>query len=360
VCNTLPWWGSQSARIALVIDPRIVRGDIISTKVPPLTTEHLGFLAGHFRLAGVKKDNLIIFSACMPVTEDTWGRDSLMNKQLKADRGELITALKELKPKLIICMGKSAATQISGRPVQITKIRGTPYYDDDLQSLVLPTLGLYHIIKQPEVVDLFKLDVSTVKRIISSKFSKKVERQVADKKYQWVSDLEFLIKREPRELTIDTEGVGLRWYDPAYKLLTVQLCTEPGEVYCVPIDYNPFFSGTIGVMPDNECKPNRPVDVTLKQKLIRQLNVLLNEMNIKCTGHNLKFDIHCLRAKGIKLINFDHCTQVLTHHVDENMRRKGLADCARRWCPRWRDTPILWIVIPSMSARRGWIWCHRR
>ena len=131
-------------------------------------------------------------------------------------------------------------------------------------------------------------------------------------------DLQFLIDMKPKVLAVDSETTGLRWYDPAVKILTVQFTWKEGHSVIVPLHQGYYPSLT----------------QRTRSKLKRQIKQLLTDPSIIKVGHNLKFDNHMFREKlGIQTVRGDLDTQLLAFCADDNMQSKSLDDCTRRWVP---------------------------
>lgn len=328
----LPFYGSKRADVMLVLDP------VLNTEKSkyPLRKNQLKWIGPYLKAAGLKKDNVCIVSSCSPVTSKTWKKDKLMGDHLKSERDDLIKIIDDVRPKFIVAMGKSAARQIYGKAIQITKVRGVPWYSDELQAAILPSLGVVHVMLRPENIEIFKADMATMSRIVENDYDLS-HTQAIETIYKWCTDLKPLLARPNlRYLSVDIEGVGLRAYDPKTRILTVQLCPRPGLVYVIPIDYNPFDKNGEPYTEANadKWKPNRPVDLKLQTKLLGQLKRLLARKSIRVSGHNYKFDWQMLlRRLDVATANYQDDTLLMAHMCDENMISKSLSDCTRRWTP---------------------------
>jgi len=339
VCKNLLYYGNEKAKVVIVVDP-IVSSEKKQFK-NPINAKQLSYIADRISGSGLKKDEILFLSACPPVTDRQWKSDKQMGEAIKAVHDEYVKVIEAIRPKIIVPMGKSAARAVFNRAVQITKVRGLPLEHETpipgmppYKCLVLPTLGVSHVMRQPEMEDIYRADMATFSSIVSKDYTLDYQEHVKHE-YKWVNDIRFLLDNPPAEIAVDTETRGTRPFDPATRLLTVQICTGPGEAYCVPIDYNPFVKGEPGVIADDsKWTPNRPVSMLLRNKLKRQLKELLENPNVKVFGHNYKFDYRMLFHKlGIRTANYCDDTILLMHSIDENMRNKSLADCTRRFVP---------------------------
>lgn len=328
------YYGSVNPDIMFVIDPVVARSE---ADEPPKTTSPIPgnqfeVLNDLCKKYNVPVNKAAIVRACPPVLAETWNSDKKMGDHIKASRDEFVANVNNAKPKVIVAMGKSSARQVQNRAVQITKIRGTPTKSEEFGCLVLPTLGLGHAIRIPEVQPLLDVDMATLGRIVEADFDLdyQIERNYS---YRWETDLGFLLKKADKgelELSVDTETLGLRWYDPTFRVLTVQICWAEGEAISIPIDYNHEYLGQ-RIMERKYTKPLSPV---LRTKIVKQLKKLLEHPNVKCFGNNFKFDYLALKfGLGITVKNFEDDTICLVHGVNENMLNKGLDEVTRQWVP---------------------------
>ncbi len=322
--------GNLEGDILIVLDPRVVKSAYPEANkyTSPLSASHGKLLAKYREFAGILKDAVAIVSAASPVDEEVWHRERVLAEAIAKDRDSLLSIINTMKPKLIIPMGKSAARQVIGKAVKITKIRGQPYYDQELDTIILPTLGPAHVARRPEDQDLFSADMSTAAAIVRNNYVLDYNSQV-DEQYEWCFDLTPHMSNinQRKLLAVDCEwtsygdGPG-EWYNPKTKLLTVQLCYEDGHALVIPIDYN-----------HPELDKPEPWKTT-RFKLIKQLRNILQDNNIKKTGHNFKGDWLMLKSKlKITTRNYSDDTLLMVHAIDENMLNKSQDDCVRRWVP---------------------------
>ncbi len=319
----LPWQGNSRAPIMIIVDPIVYEGEYFDDKPKPMGRGLLDKLAPYMKEAGIKGEDCVFVSACQPIDGEIWKSDSKLGKAIKNDHPKFMEAFNSLKPRMIIAQGKAAIRQVLNRPAKITKLRGVAIDDDPLGVPIMPMLGLGHVLRVPEHAELFSADLRTAAGIVANRFQVGAPKGPT-KKYSWVTDLDFLIRRNPTELAVDTEAsvchgddIFPHWYLPETKVLTVQLTDKAGNGYVVPIDY-----------------PGYPIQPGTRQKLIRQLKVLLENPKIECYGHNFKFDFLILLTKlGIKVANFADDTLMLVHMINENMLSKAMDDVARVYLP---------------------------
>lgn len=323
--SRLPWQGNKHAAVMVVVDPVIVPGGQEPTDVAtPMSRKLLNQLAPYMKEAGLKGEDLVLISACRPITEDVWKSESKLNKVLKADNELFRECFASLRPKLIIAQGKAAIRQVINKPAKITKLRGVAFKHDEFDTLVMPTLGIGHVARVPEHGELFTADLLTAARIIKRNF--KLEEDHAKKNYKWVYDLGFMLgPNKPKIVSVDSEYTSYgasdfaHWYLPQTRVLTVQLTTKAGEGYIVPIDYKRGYV------------KNNPIQ---RARLVRQLKQLLEDPEIEVVGQNFKSDcLILLRKLGIRVANWKDDVMLLAHMLNENMLSKALDDIARVYLP---------------------------
>lgn len=325
------YFGSSHPEIVFVVDPMVGKpgDDEAPNPKRPITSKQIEFLTNYCKQHDIPLSKAGILRACPPVTAEQWDSDKKTTDHRKLHRDHFVNVIQKRKPKLIVAMGKTGASQVVNRAAKITQMRGTPVYSEEFGCVVFPMLGLTHVIRIPDVEPTFNADMGTLKKIIDTGYS--LEYQVKVKTdYRWVTDIGFLLKNPPKLLSVDIEGVGLRWYDPSARILTVQLCAEEGVSYCLPIDYNHLYTGE----RDPKRVWTRAADRTVRNKLVAQLKLLLENPEVGCFGQNFKFDFMMLRAKlGITVANYIDDTILLSHAIDENLKQRSLDELTRLYIP---------------------------
>lgn len=324
----LPQIGNKTAKIMFVLDPL----KLPTSQTAPLTKAQLSYLGKYVGKTGLQPKDIFFVSACMPCDDSISGSDKKLSAHIKESHDEFMALYNEIKPRLIVPFGKAAVRQVYNKAVKVTNIRGVPTTLPEYECPILPMLGLLHVMKQPQNVPLFEMDMQTFAKIVENNYSISYEEKIPTH-YEWCSDLSFLLNNPPENLSVDTENIGLYHYMPTSKVLTVQLTWAPGKGVSVPINYNPYDKdGTI--IPDDKWNPESQLPENIKKNNILQLKKLLENPNVKCSGHNLKYDFKMLKHHlGIQIADYHNDTLDMVQMIDENMRKKSLDDCARRWVP---------------------------
>ncbi len=283
----------------------------------PLNKYILTKLKDLLKPLGLDGSNSVILAAAPGLDSDSQKKDKLLNDHLKAHKEAFDSCVKKIAPKLILTFGKSAARQVVGRPVQIMKARGLPFKSESYNCMVLPMLNLYQVIRVPEYMPIMNADIRMAKNLYDNDF-KYTNKDDVKKDYKWCTDLQFLIDMNPDELSVDVETAGGWWHQPDFRILTVQLCWEPGKAVIVPLTYN--------------YKDGQPPSQKLHDKLVDQLHRLLHKRT-KCFGHNFKYDWIALYTQyGIEC-NYEDDSILLVHAVDENLTNKNIDDSVRVFVP---------------------------
>ena len=324
----LPQVGNKEAKIVFVLDPL----RLPTSQTAPLNKTQLNFLGPFMKGTGLQPRDIYFVSACAPCEDAIMTSDKKLSAHIKETHDEFMALVKEIKPKIIVALGKCSVRQVYNKAVKVTNVRGIPVTLPEYDCPILPMLGLLHVMKQPQYMPLFQVDMQTFANIVKNDFKITYEEKIPTH-YEWCSDLSFLLKNPPENLSVDTENIGLYHYMPTSKVLTVQLTWEAGKGVSVPINYNPYDKdGTI--ISDDKWDPNSKLPESIKQNNIRQLKELLENPKVKCSGHNLKYDFKMLKHHlGIQIADYHNDTLDMVQMVDENMRKKSLDDCARRWVP---------------------------
>lgn len=251
-------------------------------------------------------------------------------------REHLVDDIVASRPEVIMPLGASAASQVAGRAVKITKVKGVASHNEEHECMVLPLLSPGQVVMYPQHTGAFNADCISLKRLVDSEYNVKAASESMLGDYELIDDLQFLIDMEPTIIAFDTENTGLdyfhrgthdvREYDPAIHtsanfdphaaILTMQFCVEPGKAYLLPWDH-----------------PEAPQSKRAKARLKRQLTQLLCRRNVRVIGQNLKYDVTYLyHQTGIRLkIGGD--TLMLAAQVDENLQNKNLDALVKIYVP---------------------------
>ena len=306
--------GPEDARFLVVVDSPSAKPETYNRLMPQSS---LGMFSKHAQAEQFRKDDFFFY----PQIRCAFNPDDYTTKEKtliqKSCRPHLVEQIRRQRPEVIIPLGGEPSKQVHGRAVKITKIRGMPVpHDDFKKTVVLPMLNPLQVVLYPQHEPTFKSDFATLGRLVDNDYDISATGTVSTGDYEFIDDLEFLIREKPSILAFDTENTGLRWYAPDAATLTMQFCIEPGRAYLLPWDH-----------------PDQPQTGRAKARLKRQLRQLLQNPKTTVIGQNTKYDaVYTMAQTGIRFrIGGD--TLMLATLMDENATTKNLADLVKRFVP---------------------------
>lgn len=323
--KVLPYKGKLNAPVLVVCDPPNADDGFCEAGI--LAGKQLGVFVKAAEACGFSKNDFIFCLPCPPIPTEIEKNDKKCCQFVDPYRERFLNLLEEVNPQLVMFMGKWAGRITMGKSVKIMKNRGA-FQKAEFPSgfkTVLPMISPKMVLVRPEMKDIFDTDFQMAGRLreLNWKMGKIAAADDVKKNYRWCTDISDLIKNPPKAISVDTETTGLKWFTAgtndkeAVKILTVQICTAPGDVRVIPID----------------CKYYPELKPAQRKKLVHHLKILLENKKVRKTGHNSKYDTHVLREDlGIN-IEFDTDTILLAWLCDENMQEKSLDECIRRWVP---------------------------
>lgn len=221
-------------------------------------------------------------------------------KEWKACRKYLIEEIKQVNPKLIICLGNVAASGIFGKSFPVKDLRQRFFECPDFPSVQVAVTFSHNVVfTDPGKVTTLTKDL----KWIVNNFNKKT------------SELDYQIhinKNIPESniYGIDIETTGLNPY--VDKLLTIAIA-DPISKICIGINVS------------------HPKGDYTESELIEHIKLLdiLNNPNIILVGHNIKFDIKFIEQYfkiKVKCKLFD--TAIMHALIDENSNDNQLKQLA--------------------------------
>lgn len=287
------------------------------SKGVPIPNQHLNLFSAAAESYGFSKEDFC-FINCGPILPEELQKATPKKKKdfILTFREEFLSVYSKINPKITIISGANAGLQVTGKEMKITKERGV------VKELVegrffLPMLSPAHILKQPEVKDIFYSDFNMLKKLKSANYSNSVAMEsTIELKYEWRDDISDILQNRPKIISFDTETTGLQWYKPTVVPITLQMSHKPGTaiVSCV----NPLY---------------KPISEEKLKVLISQWKELLEDPKVLKVGHNIQYDNHIARKLGINIKGWAFDTLLMAHALDENMLQKDLEECCRRWLP---------------------------
>lgn len=298
---------------------------------------HMDLFGKMAEACGFERSDMAFLTPCKPVPSAHQSSEGRIGKWVEQSKEAFDAAVRQLCDehdiRLIIPLGKLAARQLAGRSVAITKARGSfTTYEGSGSTPVLPLLAPAHILAHPANKEIFESDLMQASALKDVGWSLEAFRSNHETiGYKWCLDLGPLLRKPPGKIAIDCETVGLEWHKDGYRVLTISITTANGNAYVVPLDSEYWNDDALR----GESNAHLPKLSEGQIGLLRgDVERLLGNTEVSVVGHNLSFDIHALRTKGIEVAQWFADTIQLAFCVDENMQSKSLADCTRRWVPQ--------------------------
>jgi DNA polymerase I-like protein with 3'-5' exonuclease and polymerase domains len=284
---------------------------------------------------GFDEEDFTFITACPPIPGELEDSESRINKFMDQYQEEFQGVVKRVLPgcRAVVALGKIGNRQLANKACPITKARGTFTTRTLTGELpVLPLFGPFHVLRRPEIRGIYDSDFRQLGALRDMNWSLDKFREAnTTEGYRWTKDIQHLLDNPPSCVAIDCETLGLNWHLPGFRILNVSITTRKGVSYVIPLDVSYARDKKLhGVQTPEWMKNLTEKDVKHVTKQIREL---LANPDVAVSGHNLKYDIHCLRTIDVHVANWYVDTLQLAFVIDENMQSKSLDDCARRWLP---------------------------
>lgn len=341
--SDLPHFGNLTAPVFMIVDPVVTENT--GFKMPLGKNQIAWFRERIAEHGGFKEKDVCVISCAPPCTPEVWQSGKQISAHLKEHRDTLIKIIETNKPKLLMPFGAKACQQVVGRAVQITKVRGQPVQDPDV-GFNIPMIPLYspfYAQRQPENEAAFIGDLQTAGRVYAAGYDIEASALEYKHDYQWCYDLDWLIKKKPKRLSVDIEGIGLQGFRKKTVVLTVQICWEKGKSVICPINYDR------GKYRHHNFIPWDKID---RDKLIGQIKQLMEDPKIEKFGQNFKFDwLMFFYKMGIRVENYADDTQLLAHLIDENQMRLNIDDLVRQHVPEMAGYNDQYNIDPEHQGK---------
>lgn len=186
-----------------------------------------------------------------------------------------IQTIREMLPKVVLCLGKIAFQQLVRVNANLEVIRGKVFYHPELNTYIIPTYHPTHILKMHDkmLVDRFSSDldtaIETLKRPEPRRLST-IPKSLSDP----IDIKDYLISAVTKPaIAVDLETSGL---DARYdKITDISLCVEPGKGIHIKWE--------------------------VIQEFLPELKNILISPSIEKVFHNASFDISFLASVGIEV-----------------------------------------------------------
>jgi DNA polymerase I-like protein with 3'-5' exonuclease and polymerase domains/uracil-DNA glycosylase len=256
-----------------------------------------------------------------------------INTILENCRDSLNVVLKEVKPKMIVCFG-ALAFQTAYKKSTLKKARNQFFFDGKYHIAV--TYNPYAAHKDPAKLPSIQADLANILRYMNNGY--KVEDVIEYKEVETIRPIldGDCFKEGNFYITgIDTEGSGVKWYDPNDVTISYQVSKNTSEGWTVILheecekdkgDFNIF------VPRGGTKKDPIMVEIGVKkakgfERKIEELKELLSRNDFKKYFFNQKFEMHHFMNLGIT--EFNNCcidARVLAHTLDSNRHKNCSLD----------------------------------
>ena len=140
--------------------------------------------------------------------------------------------IREVKPKIIVCLGKSVFDKLVGVKLNLHEIVGGWFYSEEFECRIYPMDTLERPLLKPEYLEKMRVDLREVRRMRDMMNGLTIPKIPTH--YQTISNaaelgklVSFLTENNHRELAVDCEWGGQHHVDG--RLRSLQLCWAPGQ-----------------------------------------------------------------------------------------------------------------------------------
>lgn len=306
--------GNKSAPILVLLSPPSI--NLVGRQMV-LSNENLLLFSQIVAKYGFSGDDFAFMNVCPHMDNITFSSVSRQTKFLKEHRDEFLRRLSQYSPRVIMSLGALPTRQITNKATKITEVRGQAFNLENVDVPVFFSLDLGFVQRSPQNASTFETDIRSLRKFLDSGCD--INANILENSewdYQWVDNLDDWMRDRPKIMSHDTETTGLNRALESVFPFTFQFCREPGKAVIFPVhpDYYPEFKRD-------------------HNKLIFQAKSLLEDPDVLKIGHNMKYDFHMYKKVGIHMRGWKYDTMLMAAMADENMQRKNLDECVKRWVP---------------------------
>jgi uracil-DNA glycosylase family 4 len=245
---------------------------------------------------GLSREDVRIINAVRCATE---GENKKPTKnEIACCRTNLVDEIKEIHPNVIGCLGAVAMESVLKR-TGITKLKNNIFVSDEFNAKIIPIYHPAYILRNPGEYDTLLKGMRLIAEESGAK--KKIERDKVPTKRLDVATSE----------TIDKVLTKLNNVDAfVFDLETSSLSFLDARILCIALSWKSGLGITIKWDLLHQRHKERLKDIFLSSKL--KIN------------HNLKFDLHILKAHGFEVKGPFFDTLIAASLIDENRTEKGL------------------------------------
>jgi uracil-DNA glycosylase family 4 len=251
-----------------------------------------------------------------------------INTILKLCRGPVESAIRVVKPKMIVCLGAIALQQVM-KIKGIEKMKGKFLHSNEFKLPVFvmnhPSSTLYDPSKLPQ----FNKHLSMLREFVDNNFEVP-DAEVSE--YKTVPSIRFLLNKSNITVSVDTETQGLDYFNKDAPTLCVSVSDQPCAGYTmwleaeVPLDKNPDRTIQWSRIPAGK-RQAKMATVGIRrfpqyQRRVEEVKELLARKDIKKVmmngGYDLMVFYRMFGYKKFELNNYTMDIQAAAHVLDEN------------------------------------------
>jgi DNA polymerase-1 len=256
-------------------------------------------------------------------------KDKMSKKQINGVltlcRPKVISAIRQIRPKLIILWGDIALQQVT-KKTGITKARGTLVWNEEFEAWCLPTFHPAYILRNPGMRELLVSDMRKAAEFVRNGF--KLVTDDRTMKYQEVDDLRDVVK-EGDTISIDTETQGKDWMSPNFRMLSVSVSREPGQASNLNLyreaaeGEEPHFTIDWPRMKGKKKEPTRVGVIRYPnfKKRLESIKWVMENPKIKKYMMHGNYDLHAMRwhIRTLRVQGYVMDIQSAANVLDENL-----------------------------------------
>ena len=252
---------------------------------------------------GFDRDKAYITNAVKCATTDQ--NQKPQKKEITCCRPFLAEEIARVNPNVICCLGGVAMEAVLKRS-GITKLKNNVFKSKEFKTKVVPVFHPAYILRNPSAY---------------TDFYKGIELAIAESKKKGPvtqGDIKTKHMDAAKPAQIDKVLTALEGVDAfVYDLETTSLDYRVAKILCIALSWQIGLGVTIQWDSFSDEQMDRLKKIFLSKKLK--------------IGHNLKYDIHVIRANGVKVRGPYFDTLPAMALVDENVRDKGLEALTLRY-----------------------------
>lgn len=311
-------------------------GTLEIMKRQPFIGESGDLVDKELRKNGLDPSRIFFANACRCMLEkDDKTNKKLLKSAMTCCRPALEKAIKLLKPKLIVCFGDVALTQVL-KQSGITKKRGIFQRSTEFDCFVFPTFHPAACFRDQGKFAFWNPDMAAMARFVREGFV--MPEAHSSGAYSDVDSIRFILEESNFTAALDTETQGKDWVDPNSVVISYSVSIKEGEGYNVWLcqECEPEEADKIIQWPRKigNKKPEL-VDVPVKfatdyDRRIAELRELCQRPDIKLTMMNGNYDLHRLHQLGIpreEVVSYTLDIQLAAHALDpDNFTKASMSN----------------------------------